>query len=81
MHQCLTCNADTNYNSYILHAMAQPFVAGKLYLRASLQILYLSDLCLAHLVNASEKYSSLTSSMTVANTPYCVNGSDDSVLV
>ena len=40
MHQYLTCNTVTHYNSYILHAMAQPFVAGKLYLHVSLQILH-----------------------------------------
>ena len=42
-------------------AAAQPFVTGKLYLHASLQILYLSDLYLAHLLNTSEIYNSLTS--------------------
>ena len=42
------CNADTHDNSCILHAMAQPFVAGKIYLRASLKKLYLSNIYFAH---------------------------------
>ena len=40
-------------------------------LHASLQIMYLSDLHLAHLVNTAEKYSSLTSpKFTVTNIPH-----------
>ena len=43
----LTCNADTHYKSYILHAMAQSFVAGKLIERLITNT-DLSDLHLAH---------------------------------
>ena len=65
LYQCLTCNADTHYNSYCMY--------GKQYLCVLLQILYLSNLYLAHSLNTSEKNSSLTSSMTVANIPHCVS--------